>query len=190
MKKWKCAVPATVLSLAAVAACGSSTGKSNGMQPTDPVTAINTFSPAPQPTDTGTDAPPPDGSLTAPPAGPPSDGAPTYDSPGVGYVLDAQSASGTLGPCHDPLNQWTGADGTVVVYISSLQQAQGVTYSLTVTINGGSSQLGTIEEGQDTHNFEFPGIDPESVKQVVVTAADAADGTKGGSCIVPGSPTN
>ena len=78
----------------------------------------------------------------------------------------------------------------MVVYISTFQRAQGVTYSLTVTIDGSSSQQGTIQEGQDTHVFGFPGLDPQSVRQVVVTAADAGDGAKGGSCIVPGSPTN
>ena len=87
-------------------------------------------------------------------------------------MLDAQSASGALGPCHDPVNQWTAASGTVTVYISSLQQAQGVTYSMTVTINDGMAQTGTILEGPATHDFEFPGVDPASVKQVVVKAAD------------------
>ncbi len=177
----------------ALAGCGSSGSDNSYAGPTDEGPRIVTTTTDPAPLETQSEEPAPVTSEPAPPA--PATTEPTpEETEEQTYVLDKQSASGTLAQCHDPLNQWTAAPTGVVTVFIYTSIAQGMTYELTATVNGSHSQVGTVPLGGTQYEFEFPDVSPESVTQVVVTAADASDGEGdnaiGGSCIVPGSPTN
>lgn len=149
----------------------SSLGETAPILETPTPTAIETTSPA-----------------VSPPAPQPSAIVDTGDAPDpIVYALGSEATTKHPTPnCSEVVANWTATNGPVWVTV----MVDGPT-SVTVTINGEAATEMTfdIEAGQDTHVFEYPSIDPSSVRTVLVTVGDSPQEV-GGSCFATGSPTN